>query len=157
MVEIAYLKLRGQRQGDIRGPVTEAGHEGAILVIAARHGITVPHDPASGLASGRCMHKSFVITKPVDRSSPLLYNALAQNETIVQGELQFIAPASALPSPFYTVRLTNALISDIEFSFSDGTNANPAVENVSFTYQKIEWVWNDGNIEATDTWQPATA
>jgi type VI secretion system secreted protein Hcp len=103
------------------------------------------------------MHKSFVITKPVDRSSPLLYNALAQNETIVQGELQFIAPASALPSPFYTVRLTNALISDIEFSFSDGANANPTVENVSFTYQKIEWVWNDGNIEATDTWQPATA
>ena len=156
-MEIAYLKLRGQRQGDIRGPVTEAGHEGAILVIAARNGITVPHDPASGLASGRCMHKSFVITKPVDRSSPLLYNALAQNETIVQWELEFISPASALPSPFYTVRLTNALISDIEFSFSDGANANPTVENVSFTYQKIEWVWNDGNIEATDTWQPATA
>src|SRR6185369_5441573 len=114
----AYLKLKAQKQGEIKGSVTQKGREGKILVIAAEHEVEVPHDDA-GHATGKRVHKPFVITKELDKSSPLLYQALVSNETIVEWELQFWAPALAGATAVgaevqrYTVKLTNAVIIDI--------------------------------------------
>jgi type VI secretion system secreted protein Hcp len=108
------------------------------------------------------MHKPLVITKQLDRSSPLLYQALITNESMSRFELRFFAPVVG-PSQSvstlvqnYVVRLTNASIADIEFTLPDTTD--PALsrlspfEKISFTYQKIEWLWTDGGISTTDTW-----
>ena len=81
----AYLRLKGQKQGDIKGSVTQKGREGKISVIAANHDIASPHDAASGQATGRRVHQPFVITKEVDKSSPLLYNVLVNNVTSLNG------------------------------------------------------------------------
>ena len=61
----AYLKLKGQKQGDIKGSVTQKGREGKIMVIAASHDVLSPRDAASGLPTGKRMHKPFVITKVI--------------------------------------------------------------------------------------------
>jgi len=82
MVLNAYLKLKGQKQGTIKGSVTQKGREGKIAVIAVTHEIISLRDAASGLPTGKRMHKPFVITKKLDKSSPLLYNALVNNENI---------------------------------------------------------------------------
>src|SRR4051812_9196262 len=91
----AYLKMKGAKQGDIKGSVTQKGREGKIMVIAVSHEIVSPRDVASGQATGKRMHKPFVITKEVDKSSPLLYNALVNNENITDWELQFWHPQMA--------------------------------------------------------------
>ncbi len=153
----AYLMMKGQKQGDIKGSVTEKGHEGSILVFAVEHGIQSPHDPATGLPNGKRMHQPIVIRKEVDRSSPLLYNALVTNETIITWQLQFWrqVPPTGVMQEYYRVKLTNAIIVGIDFSFN---TQDPALmkftdyEEVSFTYQKIEWTWLDGNITAMDDW-----
>ena len=88
----AYLKLKGQTQGSIKGSVTQKGRENTIMVIAVSHEIVSPRDLASGQATGRRQHHPFVITKELDKSSPLLYNALCTNENITQFELQFFRP-----------------------------------------------------------------
>ena len=49
----AYLKMKGQKQGEIKGSVTQKGRENKIMVIAVNHEITSPRDPASGLPTGR--------------------------------------------------------------------------------------------------------
>lgn len=89
----AFLHLKGVKQGDIKGSVTQKGREGKIMVMAAGHEITVPRDIASWLPTGRRMHKPFVITKELDKSSPLLYQALVNNEILTEWELQCWAPA----------------------------------------------------------------
>lgn len=158
----AYLKLKGQKQGDIKGSVTQKGREGKIMVIAADHEVISPRDPASGLPTGKRMHRPFIITKELDKSSPLLYKMLVGNENITEWELQFWAPSSTgtgagTEVQRYTVRLTNASIADIKFHMLN--NKNPDLvryseyEEVSFTYQKIEWVWTDGGIAAQDDWK----
>ena len=43
----AYLNLKGQRQGEIKGSVTQKGREGKIAVIAVSHEIISPRDPAA--------------------------------------------------------------------------------------------------------------
>jgi len=151
----AFLKLKGQKQGDIKGGVTQKGREGRILVIAAEHEVASPRDVATGHATGRRVHSPFVITKELDRASPLLYNALITNETITEWELQFFAvAANAAEVPRYTVKLANANIADIKFHQPNTQHQDLAkyseYEEVSFTYQKITWTWNDGGITAQD-------
>jgi type VI secretion system secreted protein Hcp len=163
----AYLNLKGQKQGEIKGSVTQKGREGKIAVIAVSHEIISPRDPASGLPTGKRMHKPFVITKELDKSSPLLYNSLVNNENIPDWQLQFWTPqikattGSGNEVQHYTVKLTNANVASIAFRMAN--NKHPDLmkfaeyEEVAFTYQKIEWTWNDGGITSGDDWEAPSA
>ena len=159
----AYLKLKGQKQGEIKGSVTQKGRENKIMVIAVNHEIVSPRDAASGLPTGKRMHKPFVITKELDKSSPLLYNVLVNNENISEWELQFWTPQIKSTSgggtevQHYKVQLTNANIASIHFVMPNYKHPDlmkyAEYEEVSFTYQKIMWTWNDGGIVAEDDWE----
>jgi len=159
----AYLKIKGQKQGVVKGSVTQKGREGKIMVISAHHEVVSPIDPASGMATGKRMHKPFVIAKELDKSSPILYTMLITNENITEWELQFWTPSlkggAGTETQHYTVKLTGARITDIGFRMPN--NKNPELvryaeyEEVAFTYQKIEWIWNDGKITAQDDWETA--
>jgi type VI secretion system secreted protein Hcp len=156
----AYLRLKGQKSGEIKGSVTQKGREGKIMIIAADHEIVSPRDAASGLATGKRMHKPMVITKELDKSSPLLYNLLIANETITEWELQFWTPQLSAAvgvgseKQHYTIRLTNARLTGIHFVMPDTKDPELAkrteYEVLSFSYEKIEWTWNDGGITASD-------
>ena len=58
---------------------------------------------------------------------------------------------------YYTVKLTNASIVSITAMMPNVED--PArqkldmQEEVAFSYQKIEWIWRDGNIVASDDWE----
>ena len=159
----AYLSLKGVKQGQIKGSVTQKGREDKIMVIAVSHEVISPRDPASGLPTGKRMHKPFVITKELDKATPLLYNVLVNNENITEWELQFWAPqikaggSMGTEVQHYTVKLVNANISSIQFRMLN--NKNPELmkyaefEEIAFTYQKITWTWKDGGIEASDDWE----
>ena len=158
MAPNAYLRLQGERQGEIKGSVTLRGHEGTIMVIAASHNVESPWDPDSGLPIGKRRHEPFVITKEVDKSTPLLYTMLVNNENISEWELQFWQPSSTTGAGIqhYTVKLTNANISSIDFRMPN--NKDPQLmkfaeyEEIAFTYQQIQWIWNDGGITSFDDW-----
>lgn len=150
----AYLKLKGQKQGDIKGSVVRKGREGAIAVIAVHHEIISPRDAASGLPTGKRMHKPFVITKQLDSSTPLLYKAMIGDELLPEVELTvFAAGDKVAKTPLYTVKLRNASISEIRLVTTDGVDTT----EVSFTYQKIEWTWTEGGITADDDWETPVA
>ncbi len=163
----AYLKLKGQKQGEVKGSVTQKGREGKIMVIAVSHDIISPRDAASGLPTGKRMHKPFVITKELDKSSPLLYNILVNNENVPEWELQFWTPQLAAKSgggtevQHYSVKLVNANIASIAFRMAN--NKHPDLmkfaeyEEVAFTYQKIIWTWTEGGITAEDDWEAPPA
>ena len=157
----AYLKIKGQKHGDVQGSVTQKGREGKIMVIAANHNVLSPMDPNTGNVTGRVQHKPFVITKEVDKSTPVLYDILVSNENITDWELQFWKPATGsvgggTEKQYYTVKLANARIVDINFHMLN--NKNPDLmryaeyEEVAFVYEKITWLWVDGGIIAEDVW-----
>src|SRR5947209_15249249 len=107
----AYLRMKGQKSGDIQGSVTQKGRENSILVFAVAHSIQSPRDPASGLPVGKRTHKPLVISKQLDRSTPLLYSMWASNEAISTWELQFWrlqqtpSPTAPPEQQYYTVKL----------------------------------------------------
>jgi len=154
----AYLKLKANKQGEVKGSVTQKGREGKIMVIAVSHEIVSPRDHASGLPTGKRMHKPLVITKELDKATPLLYNVLVHNENVTEWELQFWQPSSTgAEKQHYTVKLVNANIASIAFRMAN--NKHPDLmkfteyEEIAFTYQKIIWTWNDGGVTAEDDWE----
>jgi type VI secretion system secreted protein Hcp len=158
----AYLSLTGQKQGVITGSVTQKGREGKIMVIASSHEIITPTDPTSGLPTGKRQHRPFVITKETDKSTPLLFTALVNNENITSWELQYFTAqiksgVGGIEVNYYTVKLTNAKIIDIKSSMPNNKNPDLAklnnYEEIAFTYQRIQWTWVEGGITAQDDWE----
>ena len=161
----AYLRLKGAKQGDIKGSVTQKGREGRIAVIAFSHEIVSPRDAASGLPTGKRMHKPLVVTKELDKATPLLHAALVSNEAITGFTLDFFSPSRG-PGPGggagaevndFTITLQNASIASIRMTMPN--NKDPDLmklatsEEIAFTYQKITWTWVDGGVTASDEWE----
>jgi type VI secretion system secreted protein Hcp len=157
MASAAYLLVKGQKQGDIHGSVTAKGHENTILVHSFDFEIVSPRDAASGLPTGKRQHQPLTILKEIDKSTPLLLNAFVNNENLVSVQLQFRGTsADGREIEIYTIQLTNASIVSISQSLPDTSvpqNAQmPLRENISLSYQKIQWTWIDGGITASDDW-----
>jgi type VI secretion system secreted protein Hcp len=158
MALAAYLSIVAERQGPICGSVTQKGREGKMLVIAAQHEIVCPRDPQSGIPTGKRMHKPFMLTKELDRASPLLFAVLCTNENIREATIEFWrASPTGQEKQHYTVRLTNANIASITFKKPNLRSPKLAhrveYEEIALTYQKIEWIWSDGGISAADDWE----
>ena len=80
MANISYLSLSGETQGlisagcstlDSVGNKAQPEHKDQIMVYALMHSIS---------RSQNVNHHELIITKPVDKSSPLLAKALSDNE-----------------------------------------------------------------------------
>ena len=167
MALTAYLKLKGQKSGEVKGSVTQKGRENKIMVFEFDHEIISPRDAASGLPTGKRMHKPIKITCEIDKVTPVMYQVLTTNENITEWELQFWTPQLKATTgvgtevQHYTIKLTNANIASIHYRMLN--NKNPELmryaeyEEIAFTYQKIEWTWNDGGIMASDDWEAPSA
>ena len=112
-----------------------------IDVTAVSHEVISPRDPASGLPTGKRQHKPITITMQWGPSTPLFLNALVNNENLTSVLIGLLRNGQQVA----TITLTNASVSDY---VEQGGNAQ-----ISFTYQKITWTWNDGGITAGDDWE----
>lgn len=88
-----------------------------------------PRDSASGMAAGKRMHKPLVITKEIDKSSPLLSEACASGQHLKEVDIDL----TSKPGHY---KLTDVVISSDQKS---GGAREKAMETITFNYQKIEW------------------
>jgi type VI secretion system secreted protein Hcp len=139
---IGRLSVTGQKQGPFHN-----GTSTSIDFNGFTEGAVSPRDPSSGLPTGKRIHKPVTITKEIDATSPLLYNACVQNENLTQVVINLYSPGGSTPTTRIT--LTNASCAELEH---DGQT-----ETVSFTFQKITWTYLDGGITAEDDWEAPVA
>lgn len=150
----ATLRLKGIKQGEIKGSANQPGLTGVILVLGFEHGLQSPRDPGSGLPTGRRQHQQVLIQKEVDRSTPQLLQALVTNEVMQEWELCFWQSMTAERlQEVYSVRLFGAQI----LSSSSVLQEGRLLERVSFGYRTIQWTYTSGNIVAMDDWQAPVA
>ncbi len=127
---------------DINGscPLTSLQRENTIVVTGLGHQFNASYDPVSGQSTGQPQHSPIIITKYVDKSSPLIYKALANNET-GEATLRFYRTlANGQEELYYTIHLQNTKIVSIKTAF-------PNIEQVSLFYQTIRWTWEPDGIE----------
>jgi type VI secretion system secreted protein Hcp len=157
----SFLQVTGQVQGEIQGSVTQAGRENQILVYGWSHEILSPRDAASGLPTGKRQHAPLTITKPVDKSTPKLLQALVTNEVLTAVLRAWQPSRTGKEFQYYTIELTNAAVSQVQSEMLNNQypeNMKHEIrEHVSFTYQTITWTWMDGGITFQDTWGAAAS
>jgi type VI secretion system secreted protein Hcp len=151
MPTTAYLTLTGKAQGAIKGNVTAEGREGAIALLAVEYEISSPFDPTTGQSSGKRQHKPIVVTKAIDDTSPSLLKALVTNEVLTTVKIDFWRPAPETATPYFSISLTNAIVSDVTLN-SSADEATSEIEQLQFVYQRIVWTWTANGTSAQDDW-----
>jgi len=156
------VHLRLQIDGnDVEGESTIASmeREGTIEIASFSSGVFTPIDPASGMPAGRRQHRPVKIIKRIDKSTPLLIKALANNEPVTSAEFMFFRPSpggSGAEEKYMTILLEDGLISSDSFLSEDavmgGESAPPMMETVGFTFYKITWTYEIGGATHMDTW-----
>jgi len=146
-----YAKIKGAKQGALTGGVSTAAFIGQIQVNTVDFGVGNPADVSTGLSIGKRIARPVHITKPMDRSSPLLHTACVTNESMTV-DISYVVEGHG-HKPYVTLSLTNAMIRDYnhDASFDGG-----GIEKLSFTYTKIEFTWVEGGIVSTDDWMTST-
>jgi len=154
-----HVWVRGQNVGEVRGDstVTSMDREGSIEAFKFEHMVRVSVQ-ASGEATGERSHGPITITKRIDRSSPILHQALSNNEVLAV-TIRFYRPNPAgdgTTEQFYTIVLEYAHISSIKTispsTVDESTGSLPAMEEVSFVFGGITWIYESGGIEFQDQW-----
>lgn len=149
-----HLAIRGQKQGQFIGQ----NHQDKWIPCSQfLLSLAAPRDQATGQASGKRQYSPVVITKDWDAASPQILTAAATNEVLVLVEFEFTKPTpDGRESVFEIVKLTNATIVAAKqyIGFPDtGEPPNPRnLEDVSFTFQKIEVTNNEGRTTFVDDW-----
>jgi type VI secretion system secreted protein Hcp len=132
---------------DIDGPIDRGEDGAAIGVLGFSHEVISPRDAASGLPTGKRQHKPVVVTKRIDKSTPLLYQGIVTNKNFPTVRLEFYQRNdTGEVENYYTILLTNASIASVR-------SESPHFEEISFVYQKIEWTFEDGGVTAEDDWE----
>ena len=152
-----YLKANGT---DVQGESTQIslGRENSIECVYFESGVETAREAGSGLATGRRRYDPIVIRKRIDKSSPLLYKALCNNEAL-EAIFKFFRPSpvgDGTTQMFYTIEFSKGRLSRIREVSPDVidpiSTTNPPLEEISFVFHTITWTYTDGGITHTDTW-----
>jgi len=148
-----FLKLESLQQGLIKGSVIQPGKEGLIGVLYFSHEITDPVVQSLSTpfhVTGAFLFGTLAVIKMIDRSTPLLYKALATGELMKTFNLVFYAKTAAGSEVLqFTIDLFGAIIRDI-VQVKQNSDSTPDLmkfaeyEQVSFGYAPIQWSWYDG-------------
>jgi type VI secretion system secreted protein Hcp len=140
-----YMVFKGKQQGTIQGDATSEGYAGQIVVTSVEVGMGRSAAAGSGIATGRQVVRPLVVTKRVDKSSPLLMTASFTNEVATSVLFNFVIEGEQ-HKKYLTVTLTNAIIQDFDETVHDG---GTSVEKLTLNFQKCEVTWVEGGITAS--------
>lgn len=153
----AYLWLKGEGGGTIRGSVDITGREGSIEIHGLHHGIPLPTDNATGKATAPRDHAPFLFSKEIDASSPYLYKSVTTGQKLQSAEVKFYRINDAGREVEYFIVLMEGvriatvgqMMFDINSSYGEKRNH---LEMIELVYEKITWRYVDGNIIHSDSW-----
>jgi type VI secretion system secreted protein Hcp len=152
-----YVTVDGTKQGRFKGQSSSARWQNAVPALAFAYEVGMPRDAARSIATASRVHGPVVITKAVGAASPQFFTAMTTGETLKSVVLEFVrADANGAEEVFYTIKLTGATASRFRQYMAAPEAGNPAgsglLEEISFTFQRIEMTSADGSTMAMDDW-----
>jgi type VI secretion system secreted protein Hcp len=141
-----FLKIEG-----IPGECTDEKHKDWIEVLSYSHGLS---QPGSGSVSSggarsaeRCDHQDFSVVKTLDKTSPTLNIYCCNGKHIGKIQVQ-LCRATGEKQQYMEYILADSIVSSVRpGGSSQGGEALP-LEEVSFNYGKIEWIYTETGHKA---------
>jgi type VI secretion system secreted protein Hcp len=152
-----YLKANG---ADIQGESTQAsmGRENSIECVYFESTVRTAREAGSGMATGRRSYEPLTIRKRIDKSTPLIYKALVENQ-VVDGIFKFFRPnptGDGTTEQFYTVEIKKGRVASFKALVPDcidpASSNDPPLEEISFVFHTISWTYENGGVSHEDTW-----
>jgi type VI secretion system secreted protein Hcp len=153
-----YVTIEGTKQGKFKGESIRGAHKDKIEGLALEWKVTSPRDVATGQASGKRQHLPIKITKEWGPASPQIFQSLCTNEVLKSVLFEFIRTTDdGKEEVHHTIKLVNATVSELKPFISmtkheERTDVHE-LEEVSFTYQRVEIENKTGKTMATDDWK----
>ncbi len=160
-----YVSINGGTQGNITsgansaesmGNQWQSGHTDESRVFKFEEGATVPTDPASGQPTGSRVYKPSVVTKAIDKASPLLRQAMADGELLKIEIKEYRVSTAGQLEHYFTTTYTDAVITGIDKCTPEegmGEEVLQPREAISFTARKIDWTHAKAGTSASDDWR----
>jgi len=154
MANLIYLQLDGKLQGLISagcsseesiGNKAQLIHYDQIMVMGLTHSITREQN---------VNHQSITIIKPLDKSSPLLGNAISENESLTCEFSFYRTTKAGMNECYYKVKLINARIAAIHLQVPHTLNDSEGQpeESIELTYESISWEHCIAGTSAYSLW-----
>ena len=141
------IKTEAQEFRYSQSPRDLAG--GSTTSMAAAGPAMSARGAGGGRAALRRANDPVVIVHNLDESSPFFTKAAASGETLTSVVIEFTRPVGSGTEVYQTVRLSNAIVSSVK-TINGGIQPT---EEISFTFQKIEYENKDGAAAAPATWK----
>ncbi|CAI8843727.1 Hcp family type VI secretion system effector [Pseudomonas serboccidentalis] len=161
MANHSYMSITGNRQGlisagcsDINsiGNKCQLGHLDEIMVLSYSHNMTTGND--GGVTADRGKHLPIMITKNIDKSTPLLSSAWHEREVLDCTIFLYRTSPSGTQDKYFKIHITGAKIAHINLLVPHAIHLNDAQpqELVSFTYRDISWTHIQAGTCSYSTW-----
>jgi len=128
----------------VPGESTDDKHKDWIEILSYHHGVSqlASGSSSSGGArsSQRCDHKDFTIVKTLDKASPKLALFCCNGQHIKEIKLE-LCRATGDKVKYMEYKLSDAIVSGVRPGGSAQGSETLPLEEVSFNYGKIEWVY----------------
>lgn len=140
MLMLAWLQVPASAADSASMNLTIGGKaiSGSIKLLQYDESILSPRDAASGQATGKQVYKPFAVSKQLDQSSVLLWQAITQNAAVEATILISHTNAQGAIEQ-YTVTLSKATIASMALRKDGAAGATnlDVVEDIEFSYQSI--------------------
>lgn len=144
MANYGYMTITGKMQGRISagcstqasiGNKCQIAHANEIMVLSYSHNMTTIGNIS------RPTHNPLVITKNVDKSSPLLAQALSNREEISCTISFYRTSTSGFEEKFFTIEIEGGLIADLTLDMPHVVIQNDVEpqEHLAIRYREITW------------------
>ena len=159
MAQTIHLSLQIDGN-DIEGESTIASldREGTIECVSFFYELNTPRETATGALTGRRQHGPLTFVKRIDKTTPLVLKALAQNEPI-SGIFRFYRPnpdGAGTEEHYYSILFENSFVATVRQEQSNilypETAGLPVMERISFVFRDITWTYEIGGATHTDSW-----
>jgi type VI secretion system secreted protein Hcp len=151
-----FISIKGNKQGQFKAETGKNSTD--IPIFGFSYGVTSPRDPATGQATGKRQHKPITIFKEWGVCSVQMFAALVTNEVLTPVTIREMrVDPSGKELTYMEIRLTNAAISTIQVDPQKLDDApvwtDHEIEQISFTFQKIEIENFLSKSTASDDWE----
>lgn len=156
MASVGYMTIEGNEQGLISagcsseaslGSKCQTDHLDQILVLS------LAHHMGNRENSGHATLDPLVITKYLDKSSPLLAQALDRRE-VLKCSIDFYRDIGTEQELFYTIRLDGCILADLTLDMPHALlqHDGEPQEHLAIRYQEIRWTHHKASTSGYALW-----
>jgi type VI secretion system secreted protein Hcp len=134
--------------GGVLGDVEDVGHTNWVDVTAARWSLSRPVSNPAGSTAGRVLSapqlSELVVTKAEDVATIPLIQASLEGAPVI-AQIDFCSTGTSQQDVYYTIKMTNAVITAFAQSGSDGR----PVETITFNFTQISFTGTQMDADGT--------